>query len=775
MLMATETVAETIDPGPHWGMPNHILIRTRRDGLNPGKVLLCGSTDWNNINRKTSGKNATKLDEKTVDRPQLLSPHIMRDAIDLKYVMTCSSVCNIYADPALYSKLCRYIRIYNTLPSPPSPNLHLTRVTAVITGHSACHSVLLTLDGEVYVFGRNEKGQLGLGDTEARYTPVNITSCGESRKALGKSKIVKAAVGRNHTILVAGTYSPTILFGCESTSRAVKRKLIISTIFSPTQLGLSTLQDHTKVERVLSLAKETIKEVACGADFTIVVNGFGLVKYRTIPDFATSFLQIRDNRSHSGRRSMDSLFIMTLNVTQLGNGSDGQYIKSAGQLVTAPQQYPLMVKGFAGKHIVSVACGANHTIALDKDGYVYSWGFGGYGRLGHGEQKDLHVPQTVAQFASLNELTHAQVIACGSTCSMALDKQQQLWMWGKWKNTGDGSSGQPWMNPKFFYDLNGWKFRGIAGGNASLFALAEKDLTTIAWGQVQNGELGFGEDSQFKSSTKPQRVEPLEGVEILSVSCGMGHTLLLAKAGNEKLADLPKFPELEEKGEACVKCGKDDDDDKILLCDKCDAPQHMYCANPKLESIPEGDWFCDACHRPAPAKAQSEEVEESPMAEGSSSNGAAEDSPTGEEESKTKKRGRPKVPDTEAGAKASTKAGAKTSTKTGAKASTKAGAKVADAGSSCQKEEEVIWRGEHLKLRTRASSTTSVHSLGDENVEGAFSEDFVWPSRWTIQSMSILPTPSTRRPCWYGVSVVLKGDFKGTHYVFLQVLRGFMV
>ncbi|RUO96921.1 hypothetical protein BC936DRAFT_141260 [Jimgerdemannia flammicorona] len=257
------------------------------------------------------------------------------------------------------------------------------------------------------------------------------------------------------------------------------------------------------------------------------------------------------------------------------------------------------------------------------------------------------------------------------------------------------------------YELYRTRFRGIAGGNASLFALAEKDLTTIAWGQVQNGELGFGEDSQFKSSTKPQRVEPLEGVEILSVSCGMGHTLLLAKAGNEKLADLPKFPELEEKGEACVKCGKDDDDDKILLCDKCDAPQHMYCANPKLEvcfdpclcvvshftptgcdenfahllqSIPEGDWFCDACHRPAPAKAQSEEVEESPVAEGSSSNGAAEDSPTGEEESKTKKRGRPKVPDTEAGAKASTKAGAKTSTKTGAKASTKAGAKVADAG-----------------------------------------------------------------------------------------------
>lgn len=78
------------------------------------------------------------------------------------------------------------------------------RVTAVVTGPTSCHSVLLTLDGDAYVFGRNEKGQLGLGDVETRYSPVKITSCGDSRKALGKSKIVRAAVGRNHTILVSG-------------------------------------------------------------------------------------------------------------------------------------------------------------------------------------------------------------------------------------------------------------------------------------------------------------------------------------------------------------------------------------------------------------------------------------------------------------------------------------------------------------------------------------------------------------------------------------------
>lgn len=93
-----------------------------------------------------------------------------------------------------------------------------------------------------------------------------------------------------------------------------------------------------------------------------------------------------------------------------------------------------------------------------------------------------------------------------------MDGNKQILLWGKWKNTGDGSAGQPWMTPRYLYDLNGWTLRDISAGNCSLFALADEESTTIAWGQVQNSELGFGEDSPSKSSTKPQKVEPLEGI-----------------------------------------------------------------------------------------------------------------------------------------------------------------------------------------------------------------------------------------------------------------------
>ena len=39
-------------------------------------------------------------------------------------------------------------------------------------------------------------------------------------------------------------------------------------------------------------------------------------------------------------------------------------------------------------HIAKISCGPNHTVAVTNENKVYSWGFGGYGRLGHSETAD---------------------------------------------------------------------------------------------------------------------------------------------------------------------------------------------------------------------------------------------------------------------------------------------------------------------------------------------------------------------------------------------------
>ncbi|KAL5282484.1 RSF1 family protein [Megaselia abdita] len=49
--------------------------------------------------------------------------------------------------------------------------------------------------------------------------------------------------------------------------------------------------------------------------------------------------------------------------------------------------------------------------------------------------------------------------------------------------------------------------------------------------------------------------------------------------------------------ESCMKCGKTDHPEIILLCDKCDKGYHCSCLSPILFHIPEGDWFCPPCQQ----------------------------------------------------------------------------------------------------------------------------------------------------------------------------------
>merc|ERR1712037_379282 len=46
---------------------------------------------------------------------------------------------------------------------------------------------------------------------------------------------------------------------------------------------------------------------------------------------------------------------------------------------------------------------------------------------------------------------------------------------------------------------------------------------------------------------------------------------------------------------SCKKCGKSDNPEWMLLCDKCDAGWHASCLRPALMVIPEGDWYCPDC------------------------------------------------------------------------------------------------------------------------------------------------------------------------------------
>ncbi|XP_041970100.1 bromodomain adjacent to zinc finger domain protein 1A isoform X2 [Aricia agestis] len=46
---------------------------------------------------------------------------------------------------------------------------------------------------------------------------------------------------------------------------------------------------------------------------------------------------------------------------------------------------------------------------------------------------------------------------------------------------------------------------------------------------------------------------------------------------------------------SCRVCRRKADPDNMLLCDGCNKGHHLYCLKPKLNKVPEGDWFCQSC------------------------------------------------------------------------------------------------------------------------------------------------------------------------------------
>lgn len=369
------------------------------------------------------------------------------------------------------------------------------KFSKVISGCTANHSLAITKDGSVYSWGRNECGQLGHGGTDRYELPKLIES-------LSHLKIVHAAVGRNHTLCL--TESGKVYAFGENAQAQLGIGKINSYVPSPTQVKISTFA----------------VDVACGAEFSMVVDINGSVYSFGCPEYG-----------------------------QLGNNTDGKYFVSSNKLsydnVSTPFRIPLwrektrtgQVIPIADVKIVRVVCGANHTIAVDSKKRVFTWGFGGYGRLGHSEQKDEQTPRLVEAFD--REMRGAARIFAGATFSMAVNEMGATFFWGL---QGSISSKDTTMYPKLIQDLTGWNIKSIACGHRHIAVSADDNV--IVWGiGTTSGELGLGESR--KSSTKPQLLKALDGLSILEVACGSAHTIFKVRNSSsedeEKLKAIPVY------------------------------------------------------------------------------------------------------------------------------------------------------------------------------------------------------------------------------------------
>lgn len=194
------------------------------------------------------------------------------------------------------------------------------------------------------------------------------------------------------------------------------------------------------------------------------------------------------------------------------------------------QQVPIQIEGL--KSITRLAAGANHVLALDVDGKVFTWGSGGQYQLGRkaitrGKNSGLK-PEPCGKFTRKN---HAVDIAAGSYHSFYTDNHGQVWAWGlnNYSQTGHtddtGKDDAMVLVPKPVKSLNGRSVISVDGGeHHSVAATASGELLT--WGRVDGHQVGhpteiYNEDNTvFDDNGKPRiLVEPtaVPGTYIITI------------------------------------------------------------------------------------------------------------------------------------------------------------------------------------------------------------------------------------------------------------------
>jgi len=200
------------------------------------------------------------------------------------------------------------------------------------------------------------------------------------------------------------------------------------------------------------------------------------------------------------------------------------------------------------KDVVSISCGDNFTIALKKDGTVWSWGINSSGQLGDGSFEDKNIP------IQIKGLDDVEWIYADADYAYALKNDGSFWAWGDFwqiKNEYDWEKEPEPFQIESFKDMlivtsavtfgnlrrDGILFSKVSSFDQSVGYVAEKvieidDVKTICDDFIlkQDGTVWLWELNEQRLEMKLLQVKGLENVEYLKVASA--HTVALTKEGN---------------------------------------------------------------------------------------------------------------------------------------------------------------------------------------------------------------------------------------------------
>jgi len=325
----------------------------------------------------------------------------------------------------------------------------LTGVTQIAAGD--LHSLALKSDGSVWAWGANGAGQLGDGSTTDRFAPVQVR---------GVSHVVLIATGSSASFSVAATSDGRIwAWGANGEG----------------QLGDGSVSNSS----VPVLA--TRVSGACPAPAVCTPP---LVRFLAA---GTRHVMAEDQ----GGGAI---------VWAWGSNTSGAFGDGGSTSSRVPVQVGPLTQ--ASNSFAQLAAGNQYGMALNLDGSVLTWGTTFSGVLGRGPVPVA--PETPSAIASFTGVT---AVAAGYGHALALLNDGTVWAWGHGDQGQTGSAFTVTSSPAQVAMLSGI-VKISAGGAHSL--VVRTDGTVWAFGDDLDGQLGRG----FTTSTYSRTPVQVTGLQL---------------------------------------------------------------------------------------------------------------------------------------------------------------------------------------------------------------------------------------------------------------------